>query len=91
MSKILVACLVLASLATGCASVQTTQLNGQTVVISTHAAPVIFTAIGAPLSKCLKDLDANGVTTVVDADGPNEDLLISRISGSESCQATGVK
>jgi hypothetical protein len=91
MNKLLCSLFVFGGLATGCASVNTATVDGKTVVTSTEVAPVIFTVMGAPLSKCLGALAKEGVTTVVDADGPNENLLISRISNLESCQATGTK
>ncbi len=91
MKKTIVACFALSLFAVGCAGINTAEVGGKTVVISTRAAPVILTALGAPLSKCLADLNDEGVTQVVDADGANENLLISRISGFEVCQASGVK
>ena len=91
MKKLICLLFVIGGLTTGCASVNTAKVDGKDVVTTTHAAPVIFTAMGAPLSKCLTSLNENGVKTVVDADGPNEDFFISRISGSEACQATGTK
>ena len=91
MKKVLCVLFATAMMASGCASVNTATVDGKTVVTATRAAPVILTALGAPLSKCLADLQAKGVSTVVDADGANENLMISRISGLEACQATGVK
>ena len=91
MNKLLCLLFVLGGLTTGCAGINTATVDGKTVVTSTNASPVILTAMGAPLSKCLSALATEGVTTVVDADGPNENWLISRISGLEMCQATGTK
>ena len=91
MNKLLCLLFVVGGLTTGCASINTATVAGKTVVTSTNMAPVIFTALGAPLSKCLGALAKEGVTTVVDADGPNEDFLISRITNVEACQATGTK
>ena len=77
-------------LAAGCSSINTATVNGQEIVTSTEAAPVIFTAWGAPTEKCLSALNAEGVKTVVDADGGNG-FWFSRISGWETCQASGSK
>lgn len=90
MKKIFAVALLLATCA--CSSIDTATMNGKTVVTSTHVAPVIFTAVGAPTSKCLADLDAQGVTQVNSVAGPNENApFLSRISGPEMCQAIGTK
>ncbi|MEQ8353088.1 MAG: hypothetical protein RH862_16490 [Leptospiraceae bacterium] len=94
MKKIGLTMSLLAALALfNCASIDKTTVKGKEVVTSTHAAPVIFTALGAPVTKCLDDLDEEGVTTVTNANGaPTNGLFsISRLTGSEQCQATGVK
>tara|TARA_B100001939_G_scaffold348121_1_gene372815 strand:+ start:6401 stop:6688 length:288 start_codon:yes stop_codon:yes gene_type:complete len=76
-----------------CASIDKTSVNGKEVVTATRAAPVIFTVLGAPVTKCLDDLNEENVTTVANASGaPTNGLFsISRLTGSESCQATGTK
>lgn len=86
-------CLVATAAAFSCASIDQTSVNGKQVVTATRSAPVILTAIGAPVTKCLDDLNEAGVTTVTNANGaPTHGLYsISRLTGSESCQATGTK
>ena len=76
-----------------CASIDKTSVNGKEVVTATRAAPVIFPVLGAPVTKCLDDLNDQGVSTVNNAAGaPTGGLFsISRLTGSESCQATGTK
>ena len=91
MKKIAITLTALA-LASGCASIDTTKVNGAEVITSTRMAPVIFGIMGAPTSQCLADLQDNGVTKVVSVMGANENgPLLSRISGLEGCQATGTK
>ena len=63
MKKVLCVLFATAMMASGCASVNTATVDGKTVVTATRAAPVIVTALGAPLSKCLADLQAKGVKT----------------------------
>lgn len=76
-----------------CSSVDRTKVGGKEVVTATQSKPVIFTGLGAPVTACLDELNTQGVTTVTNANGaPTGGLFSSsRISGTESCQATGVK
>jgi hypothetical protein len=90
MKKVIVMMMAAGFLAAGCSSINTATVNGQEIVTSTEAAPVIFTAWGAPTEKCLTALNAEGVKTVVDADG-GPGLWISRISNWETCQVSGTK
>ncbi|MCB1140052.1 MAG: hypothetical protein KDK23_14920 [Leptospiraceae bacterium] len=94
MKKIGLSMSLLAALALfNCASIDKTSVNGKEVVTATRAAPVILTAIGAPVTDCLDDLNKEGVSTVTNANGaPTKGLFsVSRLTGSENCQATGVK
>ncbi len=76
-----------------CYSIDKTKVGGKEVVTASQMNPAILTLWGAPVTACLDDLQKEGVTQVVDAKGaPTKGLFIlSRISGTESCQATGVK
>ena len=80
-------------LATACASIDKSSMNGKDVVTSTHMAPVIFGMWGAPAEKCLADLNKEGVKSVetVLAASNEKSPFLSRISGTEACQASGSK
>ena len=75
-----------------CASIDRSKVNGKEVVTSTRVNLVLLGAMGAPTSKCLADLDKEGVKTVEAVSGANENgSILSRLSGVEGCQATGSK
>lgn len=80
-------------LATACASIDKSSLNGKEVITATHSAPVIFGMFGAPAEKCLADLNKEGVKSVetVVAASNEKTTILSRLSSAEFCQATGSK
>lgn len=85
--------LIAIALVVNCYSIDKVKVGGKDVITATQMNPVIFTAWGAPVTACLNDLNKEGVTQVVDAKGaPTGGLFsTSRLSGTEACQATGVK
>ena len=85
--------MVIAFALVNCKSIDKTNVGGKTVVTASQMQPVIFTAMGAPVTACLDDLEAEGVKNVTNANGaPTGGLfIVSRLSGSEQCQATGTK
>ncbi|EMY77535.1 hypothetical protein LEP1GSC060_0170 [Leptospira weilii serovar Ranarum str. ICFT] len=92
MKKILFLTFVVGLIA-NCYSIDKTKVGGKDVITATQMNPVIFTAWGAPVTACLNDLNKEGATQVVDARGAATGGMFStsRISGTEACQATGVK
>lgn len=82
---------VVALAAANCRSIDKTKIAGKDAVVATQVAPVIFGAIGASAQDCLDAISKEGVTEVKSVNGQNEGFLISRLSGSEMCQATGLK
>ncbi|WP_032809680.1 MULTISPECIES: hypothetical protein [unclassified Leptospira] len=93
MRKILFLTFVVVGLIANCYSIDKTKVGGKEVITATQMNPVIFTAWGAPVTACLNDLNKEGATQVVDARGAATGGMFStsRISGTEACQATGVK
>ena len=91
MKKIFAVVLLLATCA--CSSIDNAKFGGKDVVTSTRVAPVIFGGFGAPASKCLADLDNEGVKHVDHVSGPNggDEAFLSRLSSLEICQAVGTK
>ncbi|MBK8395175.1 MAG: hypothetical protein IPL26_08000 [Leptospiraceae bacterium] len=76
-----------------CYSIDKSKVGGKDVIVATQMNPVIFTLWGAPATACLDDLNKQGVTQVSSAQGPATGGMFStsRLSGTEACQAVGVK
>lgn len=81
---------VLALTVSNCRSIDKATIGGKPTVTATQVAPVIFGAIGASAQDCLDAISKEGATEIDAVKGPNESFFISRLSGSESCQATGI-
>ena len=86
--------------ALNCKSIERSSVNGKEVVVANQMNPVIFTVWGAPVSKCLADLEAEGVKEVTQAEsgvgagvwiGKGGLFSSSRLSSTEYCRATGTK
>lgn len=94
MKKLIVLAAVAASLvAVNCKSIDKSKVGGKEVVVASQMNLVIFTALGAPVSACLDDLNKEGVTNVANAAGAPTGGLFStyRLSSVEGCQAAGTK
>jgi uncharacterized membrane protein len=75
-----------------CASIDQSKVNGKEVVTASRMNLVILGVMGAPTSKCLADLEKEGVKTVASVTGANDEAsILSRLSAIEGCQATGSK
>lgn len=94
MKKLMVlAAAVAALVAVNCKSIDKAKVGGKEVVVASQYNIVIFTALGAPVTACLDDLNKEGVTTVTNSNGAPTGGLFStyRLSSAEGCQAAGTK
>ena len=74
-----------------CKSIDKTTIGGKPAVTATQVSPVIFGALGATAQSCIDAIAAEGATEIEAVKGISENAsILSRLSGLEACQATGV-
>ena len=93
----------IAGFAFNCKSVDKANVGGKEVIVASEMNPVIFTVWGAPVTKCIEAVKAEGATKIANANqsivgnlgalpaGTNGLYSSSRLSSTEACQATGIK
>lgn len=96
MKRFVMAAFCAAALLAGCSHVSTTQVGDKDVVQVSEMGIQFFNKGGAPVSKCVEALGANGATTVIEANGPATEGLFGIMrsigtSGTDVCRAVGSK